>query len=321
VACLAFVVTAREAVRGDADPANAPETLSAPDTRQPITASSLGETGVAQTVDSLEPRVVGRETYRNSVTSPVTSRASSAAPSARSVAAQSLHRESVSRSQDRAGASAPFVARDDDPNPARPVISTVGSVPSVASSNAPVAPGGPGGIDAGLTPILMPESAEEIFQRARAQFDRRDYAQAAEGFQKVLRILRNSGASGSASELRTLAVDFETLSRVALAQRADSPIYTSADEGVTEPVPVRPYLPERVATGMAEGTSAVLELVVDSRGAVESVHLRSPNNHYRDRWWVSVAKNWQFRPALKDGQPVKFLKRVVISDASIGDPQ
>jgi TonB family protein len=167
----------------------------------------------------------------------------------------------------------------------------------------------------------MPESAEEIFQRARAQFDRRDYAQAAEGFQKVLRILRNSGASGSASELRTLAVDFETLSRVALAQRADSPIYTSADEGVTEPVPVRPYLPERVATGMAEGTSAVLELVVDSRGAVESVHLRSPNNHYRDRWWVSVAKNWQFRPALKDGQPVKFLKRVVISDATIGDPQ
>ena len=58
-----------------------------------------------------------------------------------------------------------------------------------------------------------------------------------------------------------------------------------------------------------------LEVVVDPTGAVESVRLRSPENRYRERWWLFVAKNWQFRPAYKDGQPVRFLTLIPLTDA------
>jgi hypothetical protein len=65
----------------------------------------------------------------------------------------------------------------------------------------------------------------------------------------------------------------------------------------------------------------VLKLVVNGRGAVESVRLQSPSNRYHDRFWVSAAKTWRFQPALKDGRPVKFLKSIVITDLPLADPQ
>jgi hypothetical protein len=98
-------------------------------------------------------------------------------------------------------------------------------------------------------------------------------------------------------------------------------IYTSGDPGVIAPVLIRPYLPgltEQTAVGTHLG---VLEVVVDRTGAVESVRLRSPENRYRERWWLFVAKNWQFRPAYKDGQPVRFLTLIPLTDARLTDPQ
>ena len=98
-------------------------------------------------------------------------------------------------------------------------------------------------------------------------------------------------------------------------------IYTSGDPGVIAPVLIRPYLPgltEQSAVGTRLG---VLEVVVDTTGAVESVRLRSPENRYRERWWLFVAKNWQFRPAYKDGQPVRFLTLIPLTDARFTDPQ
>jgi len=65
----------------------------------------------------------------------------------------------------------------------------------------------------------------------------------------------------------------------------------------------------------------VLELVVDERGAVESVHLNSPANRYRERWWVFAAKQWQFQPASKNGKAVRFLKRILLTDLNVLEPQ
>jgi hypothetical protein len=98
-------------------------------------------------------------------------------------------------------------------------------------------------------------------------------------------------------------------------------IYTSDDHSVIEPVLIFPYLPLRARSGVTEDKLGVLELVVDTRGHVESVHLRSPSNRYRERWWVFVSKSWQFRPALKDGKPVRFLKRVALTDLNLAEPQ
>jgi hypothetical protein len=95
---------------------------------------------------------------------------------------------------------------------------------------------------------------------------------------------------------------------------AGSTIYSLGDPGVIEPVLIRPYLPQPPRSGALDPAQGVLELIIDEKGAVDSVRLRSPANRYRDRWWVSVAKNWQFAPALKDGRPVKFRVEIPITD-------
>jgi hypothetical protein len=93
-------------------------------------------------------------------------------------------------------------------------------------------------------------------------------------------------------------------------------IYSAADAGVIEPVLTRPYLPP-LPPGVTPEQLGVLEVVVDADGKVESVRLRSGPDAYRDFWWASVGKNWRFRPALKDGHPVRFLKRLSITDFPI----
>jgi hypothetical protein len=99
------------------------------------------------------------------------------------------------------------------------------------------------------------------------------------------------------------------------------PLYTADDRSVTEPVLINPYLPLLPKPGVTAEKLGVLELVVDTRGHVESVHLKSPNNRYRERWWVFASKSWQFRPALKDGKPVRFLKRIALTDLNLAEPQ
>jgi hypothetical protein len=98
-------------------------------------------------------------------------------------------------------------------------------------------------------------------------------------------------------------------------------IYTSDDRAVVEPQLIRPYLPFRPRAGTPPDALGVLELVIDTHGAVESVHLNSPDNRYRERWWVFAAKNWQFRPAMKNGVPVRFLQRIPLTDLNMLEPQ
>jgi hypothetical protein len=106
-----------------------------------------------------------------------------------------------------------------------------------------------------------------------------------------------------------------------IASSREPAVFNSDDPGISEPILVKPYLPLRQAVGTPSGVLGVLELLVDTRGMVESVHLRSPVNRYRERWWVFAAKQWQFQPALKNGKPVKFLKRIPLTDLNMLEPQ
>ena len=98
-------------------------------------------------------------------------------------------------------------------------------------------------------------------------------------------------------------------------------VFSSDDAGVSEPILVRPYLPPKAPVGTPSELLGVLEVLIDTHGAVETVHLRSPDNRYRERWWVFAAKQWEFQPALKDGKPVRFLKRIPLTDLNVLEPQ
>jgi len=52
---------------------------------------------------------------------------------------------------------------------------------------------------------------------------------------------------------------------------------------------------------------------VDEQGDVEQVRLISPANRFHERMIVSAAKMWKFRPAFKDGHPVRYREKIRIT--------
>jgi TonB family protein len=99
------------------------------------------------------------------------------------------------------------------------------------------------------------------------------------------------------------------------------PIFSSLDSDVKAPVVLRqqlPTIPYSVAKSMSEGkTSGILEVTINEKGRVEGVLMRESVNPVFDAVVLSAAKDWQYRPATKGGQPVKYLKRVGVSIASL----
>jgi hypothetical protein len=120
-----------------------------------------------------------------------------------------------------------------------------------------------------------------------------------------------SAAGSHANEITSTSTDLDSMSpaTVASAESAAS-IYSSGDLTVTPPVLVRPLLPAEPPPGLPPEQVGTIELLVDENGNVDQVKLVSPANRYEERMLVSHAKSWKFRPALKDGRPVKYRTRV-----------
>jgi periplasmic protein TonB len=93
----------------------------------------------------------------------------------------------------------------------------------------------------------------------------------------------------------------------------DEAVYTAAAEDVEPAVLARPHLPSRPPTDATSEEIGVLEIVVSATGAVEQVRLVSTSNRYQDRMIVAAAKAWQFEPATKNGQPVRYRTRIRIT--------
>jgi hypothetical protein len=90
-------------------------------------------------------------------------------------------------------------------------------------------------------------------------------------------------------------------------------VFTSSDPQVTPAVLIRPHLPEQPPPEVPDEQVGTLEFVVTESGAVEHVHLISPANRYQERMLVAAAKTWQFRPATRDGRPVRFRTRIRVT--------
>ena len=82
-------------------------------------------------------------------------------------------------------------------------------------------------------------------------------------------------------------------------------VYSAADDEVEPPVLMRPVMPKEPPPGVPPEKVGTLRVLVDRNGDVEQVRLVSPANRYHDRMIVSAAKVWKFRPAYKDGEPVR----------------
>ena len=95
------------------------------------------------------------------------------------------------------------------------------------------------------------------------------------------------------------------------AEPRDRRVYTADDADVEPPTMRRPQLQMERRSDTVPSDSYV-EVVVDERGEVTQVRLRSSDLSLNDRMIVAAAKAWQFEPAMKDGRPVKYVLRLPV---------
>jgi hypothetical protein len=93
------------------------------------------------------------------------------------------------------------------------------------------------------------------------------------------------------------------------ASQSDPMVYQSGASGVVPPVGIRPQLPRDLPANVNKDQLARIELVVLPDGTVGSVKLLGHRNIH-DAMFLSAVKAWEFKPALKDGQPVAYRKIV-----------
>jgi hypothetical protein len=98
--------------------------------------------------------------------------------------------------------------------------------------------------------------------------------------------------------------------------RSGAPLYRDGDAGVVAPVTIKQNVPQWI---IPAGTrpdlwkpEAVLEIIIDASGSVESARLREPFHPTYDPQLIKAALGWKYEPARKDGTPVRFVKNVAI---------
>jgi hypothetical protein len=175
---------------------------------------------------------------------------------------------------------------------------------------------------------LLPSIIQKEYADAKAAFDKKDFAVAAAGFDGVLKGIADPDIAAVAavpplSDLRTLAAGFKDLSvKSTPAPPAPEPkparalrsMYSADDAGVLAPVAIEQRVPKYPAAVVKPATG-VIELVIDETGAVQSEMMRVSIDPTFDRLVLSAAAKWRYRPAMVDGVPVKFMKRLSISVA------
>jgi TonB family protein len=195
---------------------------------------------------------------------------------------------------------------------------------------------------------VLPTIVQQKYTEAKTAFDRKDFVAAGDGFAEVLRVLDDPDLAAIASQppladMRTLARGFKDLSANAAATisaAASAPIaatsasapapaaapeppasssrsavplriYTIADSQVVAPVIIRQVLPPypRKPMFVAQG---VVEVIIGENGQVESAVVRQSIDPAYDRIAVDASRSWRYKPATRDGVPVKFRKLVQV---------
>lgn len=179
---------------------------------------------------------------------------------------------------------------------------------------------------------LLPSIVQQKYVVAKAAYDQKDFAAASEGFRQVLSGLSDPDIAPVAeqpplSDLRMLATGFQDLTLKALAPPPAPPapapapepvvervprVYSAGDANVIPPIVIRQVMPPFPGKVLLGGV-AVIEVVIDTNGSVESAVMEQPLNPQYDRLALQSARGWLYQPAMLDGAPVKFRKRIQVT--------
>jgi len=180
---------------------------------------------------------------------------------------------------------------------------------------------------------LLPEMARQSYASAKAAFDAKNWAPAISEFDRVLALLGEIGSDAAGvADLRTLSVGFRDLARAAVepppapkpeppkpqptpapapgpVKPAEPEIYGVENADVKRPTAISKEMPLWVPANAAEERGSfvgALELVINEAGKVVLVKLIDGVHPRYDQALLKAAAGWTFRPATKNGVPVKY---------------
>ena len=175
---------------------------------------------------------------------------------------------------------------------------------------------------------LLPRLVQESYDRAKAAYDRKEPQLAVTEFDRVLVLLNEPGVSELAgmADLRRLAVGFRDLSLAAAATEPAAPEPTPAkgldpvaplppptstaeNATVVPPVSVSRILPPWRPRNPIEALREYLGIIavdVDEKGDVASALMEKSVHPEYDAVLLKTARTWKFRPATKNGVPVRY---------------
>jgi len=194
---------------------------------------------------------------------------------------------------------------------------------------------------------LLPGITTARYEVAKATYDRREWAAAEEQFRIVLSLIDDPDSGGKLIDLRVLTAGFLELSARAAAPTPPPPplepkpsapapaasvspapvapaaaserpvpgkIYSADDETVAAPIPLKQLIPNvpqfMMATARAQG---LVDVVIDELGRVIAMSMRTSIHPSYDALVLTAAKDWKYRPATFNGQPVKYRRLISIN--------
>jgi len=189
----------------------------------------------------------------------------------------------------------------------------------------------------------LPDVAKSMFASAKGAYDKGDMKTASAQFTTLLAILNGPDIGSDLSDLKMLADGFATLAQKQLppplparaaenqaaigrpaassAPELPAHIFTIGDEDVIPPAPVIQNIPRWEApNAMFQGTTYTgsIEVVIDETGSVVGANIREKINAIYDPLIVAAAAKWKYRPALRNGQPVKYRKVIPVTLKPMG---
>lgn len=179
---------------------------------------------------------------------------------------------------------------------------------------------------------LLPAASRDLYLEAKANFDAKRYGQSATQFRELIAVLDDDDMKDQAetlSDLRLLGNGFLKLAdaevgaaskvaeqaaqveatRLAAAPRPQT-IFSDADAGIVFPVEIERRMPAwnpPAAISRFE-YRGVLDIIINEKGQVEAATLRRSITPAYDPSLMQAVKFWKFKPATRNGVPVKFRK-------------
>jgi tetratricopeptide (TPR) repeat protein len=184
---------------------------------------------------------------------------------------------------------------------------------------------------------VLPTLVQQRYAEAKAAFDRREFERAAASFKEVIAALNDPDIGPAAqqpplADLHTLAAGFHDLSVKAIPPPPPPPaptpapapapavpaapkVYTGEEAGVRPPVTIAQEIPRYPGMVPPGGLKGVVDVLINENGFVESAIMAVPVARNYDTIVLTAATKWQFQPAMFNGAPVKFKKRIQINIA------